>query len=221
MCNPKWDLEEFRSLIAKRHGNNLLSRVEVYLDALNWNVCRANYHANKFDGYWKELFEQNVIRVNSDEFRKTMFYSTYEMESIIQSLHSLGDLLAQVSNVAILGQSCSDEGRVSLEGIIRHLSLSNIARAVRQNLDDFKTCHEFQYINAFCNVVKHRRLIDFDYHMSAVRGGQVSQGLRFKEFEYNNVTHSIKWSNDIKEQYRDVLFRRLNEVGISINNHLT
>lgn len=220
MCNPKWNLEEFRSRIVKRYGNDLLSRIKVYLDALDWKVCRANYHANKFDSYWKQLFEKNVIRINSDEFRKTMYYSAYEMESMIQSLHSLGDLLAQVSNVAILGQSCFDEGSVSLAGIIRHLSSSNIASAVCQNLDDFKTNDEFQYINAFCNVVKHRKLIDFDYHMSAVRGGPVLQGLRFKEFEYNNVTHSIKWSNDIKEQYRDVLFRKLNEVGVSINNSL-
>lgn len=221
MCIPKWDLERFRSLIDSRYGPDLLARVRVYLGTLDWKVCRANYHAQNFDECWKKLFEENVIRINSDEFLKAMDFSAYEMEAMIQSLHSLGDLLAQVSNVAILGQGCLNEGRVDLGAMIRHLSSSNTATAVCQSLGDFQSSCEFQYVTAFCNVVKHRRLIDFDYHLSAVQGGQVLQGLRFKEFEYKSVIHSMKMSNDIKEQYRDVLYCKMNEVGVLINDFLT
>jgi hypothetical protein len=80
--------------------------------------------------------------------------------------------------------------------------------------------NEFIYCEAFCNTIKHRKLIKSEF--KAEYGGDYrnEQGLVFVEFNYRDATYPKTWAKDIIDKYPEEIFRLFIEVGLKVNNFI-
>jgi hypothetical protein len=86
--------------------------------------------------------------------------------------------------------------------------------------DKFYHSGEFRYVRAFCNTIKHRRLvrtksIQFDITGTHGGGGNVFMPFKDKDTDYPSLTVST-----IVNQYRLEIRGFVLNTGASINNHL-
>jgi hypothetical protein len=183
-----------------------------------WKVDRAKYHANKVKGYWNSLMARTVVNSLQQYFTDAMDFSAFEMESMIQVLHSYGDILSQIVNAVFEGSNLEDEDRVSLKRTVGRVP-ENIA--LGSALKGFYESIPYSYVSAFCNVIKHRKLIDFDFgtQMDFVER-QGLHGFRFKDFTYRGKSFPETWFDDISDHYRDDLYEGVRAVGRELNNFL-
>lgn len=78
----------------------------------------------------------------------------------------------------------------------------------------------FKYIEAFCNTIKHRRLIKTDFRAEYGENAKNESGLRFEEFMFKGGTYPQTWGSDILEKYRFHILDLLTEVGLNINKYI-
>jgi len=224
MNQIKWNIKELRGLLINKYGDVILSRFEGYISTIHLKKRKADYHAEKSEKLWKELFNRSAIRFSSRYFRETMDSATTDVEAMVQALHSTGDILAQVVNLAVLGSKGLLEEKVNVNQVLKRMKKQKIALDVQKPLLLFKKSDEFQYISAFCNTIKHRKLLDIKYHTHCdfIKKGvyRIEEGVRFKEFTYRGKTFPVTWSHIIIGEYRAKIYKMLCDVGISINNYL-
>lgn len=221
--NLRWDLNEFRGLFRAKYGDALSPRIESYLFTLEWKVKRAQYHANKVDEYWKTLIEltplsRSLVRTSHSFFLEALYFSAFEMEAMIQTLHSYGDVIAQIVNTAFFGNSLLEEDEVSLKRMLDKVSKS-IPLGV--SLQNFYNSSEYKYVAAFCNIIKHRKLIDVDYYKYRdMVKRDAKEGFRFKDFTYKRDSFKATLFNEITNNYRIALFDSFKFIGVEMNNFL-
>jgi hypothetical protein len=216
----QWDIKKFRSLVKAKYGDSLLSRVETYIITLDWKKKKTQYHADKVDEYWGLLVKKLgwVLSPSHPYFLEAQYCSAFEMEAMIQTLHSLGDLCAQIVNAAVSGVKALNENEVNFKKIFGKISDNNSVKESLQNLSDSP---EYEYFEGFCNTIKHRRLIDVDYCIyTGHRRNEGQTGFRFKDFVYKNKDFKATAFVEIKNNYMNDLFEKFRDVGIALNNYL-
>ena len=218
-----WNLKEYRELIREKYGKDRLSRVEVYNITLDWKIKRAQYHADKVDEYWKDVLKRalrsGMHTVTSRQSNiQIMYFSAFEMEAMIQTLHSLGDVLAQMVNAALPENHRLTENKVNLKSMLSKVPENSRLSVSLQNL---LSSPEYKYIAAFCNTIKHRNLVDVDYYSYRdMIKREEQQGFRFQEFSYNSVSFKATLFDEIKNNYRNDFLDKIRRVGIELNNSL-
>jgi len=93
-----------------------------------------------------------------------------------------------------------------------------IAPNVLTDLNPLLFSNEFNYSEAFCNIIKHRRLIETEYRAEYGGDYRNEEGLVFVEFNYRDITFHKTWAKDIIGKYREEIFRLVDEVGLKIND---
>lgn len=109
----KWSFEELRDL-CRRRG---VPESTIYQTSLEWRWRRADFHAEKAEEIWKELFSTS-FSTGEQRFYEEVFSYEAHAEACIQSLHSMADLLGQIINVVIL-QKRFKEDQVSLKKLAK------------------------------------------------------------------------------------------------------
>jgi len=221
MCKVNWNIEELRKLyIAKVVQKNELL-LEEFLSSTRQKMERANYHAQKAKEAWEEFFKPSVVTIPSSQFDFATNVSVAETEALVYVLNSMADLLAQVVNITLLElvNQSMPEDEVFVYKVLNKLSKFIQYKNVTRALSLFLNSSEFKYINAFCNTMKHRKLLDTDYHLhiNYREKGKIQEGLRFKEFSYKEAPFPITWSVAIQEDYRLKIYDYICDVGININ----
>lgn len=221
MCKINWDIEELRKLYTTKvvRKNELL--LEEFLSSIGQKIDRANYHAQKAKEVWKDFFKPSIVSIPSPEFDSTTNVSVAETEALVNVLNSIADILAQVINITLLelvNQSIPED-EVFAYKVLDKLSKFPQYQNVTKVFSSFLNSSEFKYINAFCNTMKHRKLLDIDYHLhiNYREKGKVQEGLRFKEFNYKGTSFPVTWSVAIQESYRVKIYDCICDVGIEIN----
>ena len=92
----------------------------------------------------------------------------------------------------------------------------DVANSTRQLLDD----KLFNYIEAFCNTIKHRRLIKTDFRAEYGENARNESGLRFEQFIFKGNTYPQTWGSDILKKHRFHLFKLITEIGLNINKYV-
>jgi len=221
MCKINWNTEELRKLYITKvfQKNELL--LEEFLSSIGQKIERANYHSQKAKEAWEEFFKPSVITIPSPQFDSATNVSVAETEALVHVLNSMADILAQVINMTLLelvNQSMPEDEVFAykvLDKLSKFAQYKNVARAFSL----FLNSREFKYINAFCNTMKHRKLLDIDYHLhiNYREKGKIQEGLRFKEFSYKRILFPVTWSAVIQEDYRLKIYDHICDVGSSIN----
>jgi len=223
MEKNSWSVEDLRQKYAqKTQDTELKSRLEEYVNSLAWKQWKSAYHVETANNLWEGLFNSGIVDFGSGKCQKVWFSSSAEIESMIQVVHSMGDIFAQIANVIVLFPKPIDEDCVSLASLINTIRQKNIAGDVLAELLKIKDSNEFQYFEGFCNVIKHRKLIDTDYRFQGIEDGkpQTNHGIRFKNFEYKGKKFDTTFSKTIEEDYRLKIYDLICDAGIKLNNFL-
>ncbi len=185
----KKQLKSLWKLTKERHPG-LFPRMETYILSFYWKTWRIEYHSRIAKKIMHNAFpDHSVMDVTSNYFTKSVEESAAEYEAAFQTMHSLGDILAQIVNLAILRSNAIDEDVVSLPSVLERIKNT---RKVYDPLESFKSSSEFAYISAFCNTIKHRKLLEKKYPTAITSNGDITEGVRFEKFQYNG-----KWYNPI------------------------
>jgi hypothetical protein len=211
----EWDLEELNEL-CKREG---ISDPLIYTWSLQFRVGQAEYHAQEAYRVWDELFRKTFVVGGPDEQRALLACEAH-VEASVYALHSLADILAQVINVVILGGQ-NPEGKVSLKRLIGDLDKHGAADQVAKETNRLLGSEAFGYIDAFCNTIKHRRLVKpVRFQVEYGHDGSREFALQFEAFTYSGKSYPDTWGKDILDRYRLELFELCNNVGVAINDFL-
>jgi hypothetical protein len=128
------------------------------------------------------------------------------------------DMLAQIINVVILRGHLA-ENEVSAQKLVRWLS-NKIPPEILKRLNEFLSGYEFKYVDAFCNTIKHRRLIHSMLRAEYGEGHRNESGIIFFQFRYRKVTYQDTWASDILQKYREAFYEHITCVGLAINKFL-
>jgi len=210
----KWKFSELNKL-CKEKG---IPDAKIYQNSLGWRWKRADYHADMASKVWSDLFKGSFSFVDQRCYEAIFSYEA-QVESCVQALHSQADILAQIINVLILENRLSEDS-VTIKKVVKILEdesiASEIAKSARQLIGD----EIFNYVEAFCNTIKHRRLIKTDFRAEFGENARNESGLRFEEFIFKGNTYPQTWGSDILEKHRYHILDLINEVGFHINAHI-
>lgn len=209
-----WDLEELGKLCSQRG----IPAPTIYQTSLQWRFWRASFHAERAQEVWKELFSQ-TFTLGDETFNRAAFSFEADVEACVQALHSMADILAQIINAVILGGHFQ-EHQVSLWRVTERLEKTGIASQVAGQARKLLGSYEFSYLDAFCNTIKHRRLVFTEFRAEYGGNYRNEAGLLFRAFNYKVASYPETWGKDILEDYRHQLFEHVNNVGLSINDFL-
>ena len=211
-----WNFKELNILSDKKK----LPDTKVYQNTLIWKKQRAYYHAELCEDIWTTLITSSEkITLGGAKWNKAQISTEANVESTAQLLHSMADIMAQIINKVIL--KGKDEENISLGKVLVELQKHNNIKEIVTAIKKLKNSPEFEYINAFVNTIKHRRLLDTTYYM--VRNGSIpnmTKGICFQEFEYKGKKYEKMFANDIIGQYKSRIIDLIIEIGNSINDYL-
>lgn len=210
-----WDFIELKRLCQERS----ISDARVYRIALVWRKNRADYHAEMAKQIWSDLFKES-FSLGDQRFNEAVFIYEAHVESCVFSLHAMADILAQIINVIVLRDQFK-EGFVVIERVIQEMRKKHIALEVADKAKNLLRDNTFQYIGAFCNTIKHRRLLQSNFQAEYGEKARNESGLKFEAFQYKGHSFHQEWGSDIIGQYRSHLLSLITEIGLSINRYVS
>jgi hypothetical protein len=198
---PPWNLEETRNHVAHSYGDAQLYVVRKCLESI---IDRQRYAAYHFQEYHRLLSEHIDDRLTSKSIYEITLpfeqkqYAEYNLcltrvsaniVACVQSMHSLGDILAHVVYFALcmnIGQSKLKEQDVSLSTVIRLLKQDQVFVELTTILDGILRHPEFIYLNALVDHSKHRSIIDTVLSVDPPAEGRPPYTLLFEAFTYRD-----------------------------------
>jgi len=168
-------------------------KLEEIFRAIDFKKRRTEYHAKTARERYDTIFQKSIVHIKNhiDDLNNVAF----EVEAMIDTLNTLPDICAQLVNLVILSSLLSKKS----------VSIYKVRDNIPNNLSDLKNTiikwiesKEFRYIRGFCNISKHRSLIDRDYftHIN-YRNKSTKRGIRFYAFKYDGVSYPEKMMNEL------------------------
>jgi hypothetical protein len=211
----KWSFEELNRLCNEK----AIPHAEAYQNALAWRWKRADYHAEIASEVWSNLYKESFSFFDQ-RCNEAIFSYEAQVESCLLALHSLGDILSQIINVLVLSSKFRED-LVSIKKVIDIMEKKSvapdIARSARRLTDD----EVFNYIEAFCNTIKHRRLIKTNFRAEYGKNTRNESGLLFEGFVFKGNIYPETWGSEILQKYRFRMLDLITEVGLSINKYVS
>ena len=206
----EWSFTELRAYCVK------LGRPDPdnFIEALHWRLLRAKFHANAAQEVWLRLTAQHFA-IDGDVQRKAQFEYEAYVEACLLSLHAKADVLGQLINLAVLSNAISQD-KVTLNAVRKQLAQTLPSDPILEQINGLCNSVEFRYITAFCNTIKHQRLIVTTYELDNERE---RDGFLFTQFVYNNHVFEARWGHDILD-FPSAIQSHIISAGIVINSHL-
>ena len=216
----KWNMTRWKfsalNELCKAKG---IPDAKLYQTSLNRRWKRAEYHAETAARIWSNHFKGS-FSIPDEQNDKPFFSYEAQVESCAQSLHALADILAQIINMVVLrGKRKEDD--VSIKAILKTMQKEDIAEDVVTQVNKLLSDDAFRYIEAFCNTIKHRRLIRTNFRAEHGETTRNENGLIFEEFTFKGNVYPQTWGSDILEQYRVRVFKLITNIGLSINAYVS
>jgi uncharacterized protein (DUF2336 family) len=159
-----WSFDELRELCRKKGiSEEVISRFSNFATSLDWRYHRAKFHAEQAHTIWENLLSQSFT-FGDEKYSEAEFSYEAFVEACVQSLHSMADILGQIINIVILQEHLSEDD-VFIKKVAARMESTGVATIVLTELRKLLISNEFSYIEAFCNTIKHRRLIKTEYRI--------------------------------------------------------
>ncbi len=211
----RWKFSELNDL-CKLKG---IPDAKQYQEDLNWRWKRSEYHAETAKDIWTEHFNGS-FSIPDEKNDKPFFSYEAQVEACAQSLHALADILAQIINVVVLNVKHREDD-VSLKTILKAMQKEGIAGVVVTEINNLLIDDAFLYIEAFCNTIKHRRLIRTNFRAEYGGASRNECGLIFEEFKFKGKIYPQIWGSDILDKFRIRVFELITNIGLSINAYVS
>lgn len=192
-----------------------------YLDTFYWKKKGYLFLKERLDEAFEKLISPYEFGIDQQRFIEKYMephllgFETY-VESGLQVLHSMLDILCQIVNQLVVSPNPLEESSVRFSNIINQLG-DDEKTPIKQSLENLKNSDEFKYIEAFVNTIKHRKLLKLQYKMNPSEGDE----LKVKEFHRNGLTFNSKLVGDITDSYANHLYALSDEVFEAIIKYLT
>lgn len=229
-----WKYVQLRSFCKKKILNFDENRLDRYWEALSWKVSKAEYHIYNYKNILKECESykksKSVLRGSDRELKKYLYSALMEVESVIETLNSLFDILAQIINLIVLDSAFS-EHEVNFSKVVQKIKDSEVKRRKKSlifkqiakfDFIDYGFSNAFEYVHDFCNMIKHRSLIPASNSLliDFTNRGKLTQGIHFVMFCYNRRKHPKMWADDIIDKYSFGILDIISNFGKAINIYL-
>jgi hypothetical protein len=193
-----WNFQELKDLC---EGKNRAYPYE-YIESLYWKRQLAEIHAEEAKRVWKELFDSPPFSIGDEKYSKAHLIYAANIECCAHCLHSMVDLLMQIINSTVLNGEYK-EGDVKFWDIYNSIKNKDneIYRKIRNPLDLLVKDEAFNYLSAFNNINKHRKLIKSDFHAEYGENCRNEHDIVFREFTYNSKEYPRTWGGDIIEDF--------------------
>ena len=213
----KWDFIKLNKLCRTKE----LPDSKIYQKALVWKREIALFHSGQSAIVWDKLFfAHQKLKVGDKKWWNTYLASEAHVIAAAQASHSMADILGQIINQVLLCGTLPED-RVTLNNVLCKINEEAIAPDIFYKITGFKNSTEFKYIDAFVNTIKHRRVLDTNYHAEYGADKRNDQGILFEKFIYKNNNFPTTWAKDIVGPYRVKIFKDICTIGNSINSYLS
>jgi hypothetical protein len=91
-------------------------------------------------------------------------------------------------------------------------------KRIEDSRNELHDSDEFSYISAFCNTIKHRRLIDFKAHSENILIQEMKPKVDL--FDYKNKNYPAKLGSEIFEKYSIQIYRLIIIVALNLDEYL-
>lgn len=230
MNDKVWKLQEIPEVCPEY----IVDEAEVYVKAMQNKSDRIKFLVERLSKL--EKTQPN----NRQEFSLLQLEVVIYIESIATNLHSLADVFAHVINVIVLKplQSSSDNDHLSSKKICsRKISIGTVNKELKKfssldevrggyiktitdGIDELLSLSEFKYIASFVNTIKHRNLVETDFHSHSQDGKWIYRGFRLDPFVYDNIHYDQRSCETIVMEYREKVMDKIFDIGNNINNYL-
>ncbi|WP_372947817.1 hypothetical protein [Mariniphaga sp.] len=230
-----WKPSELRDKVNNRYGEKQVQLFEPAMSSFSWKLLIANYHADEHGKIIKRLLRRQTgsknerllkiaLNFGSNELVQKnnidLFTAEANLIAFAQTLHSMADILAHIIYYSLSEDSFIpvDEDRISLRYILEKLKDLPEFSPLKAEIENLINLSSFQYLNAYVNTVKHRRLISSNLFTSLI--DKKSFGFKIMAFEYRNMSYNEKNSKDFIEKDRKSIQDAFNKIGNEISNCL-
>lgn len=207
----EWSFEELRRMCKQKN----IPESTIYQNSLEWRWRRADFHAENASNIWTELFSSPFSSADQ-RFKKAVFSYEAHVEACVQALHSMVDILAQIINAVIL-ENHYQEHQVKAKELTKFMKKNEKAPQVMDCMRALLDSAEFRYLDAFCNTIKHRRLIPGKFRAEYGDHYRNESGIKFLKFNYRNKIVPETWASYILDEYRQQIKQLITDVGLNIN----
>lgn len=209
-----WDIKELEKLC---HDKSRVFPVDL-LNSLQWKKYQAELHAEEADRIWNGLLKE-ALKTEFDEenyFKAKYLYAAH-VECCAYCLRSMIDVLMQIINLTILNSRLAED-KVSVWNIRDEMQSDPAYGKIYTPLAALSKDPSFDYLNAFCNANKHRKLLKSFYKVEGGGGSKRNEaGIVFENFNYKQKGYPEKWGIDFIEKDRIQLISLIMSIGASIN----
>lgn len=225
-----WKTTEFASLVSSRHGADHMENSGVAHESVGWKALMADYHAGETAKLELEhspnsvaaahnIFLSAANRPEAGPYRIARFAAEAHLIACAQSLHSLGDIMANVVFTASgLPTDRLNKRDRSLHRIVKVLDEEAGMEQIVQPLHKLHQSPDFHYVRAFVNITKHRSLVDIYSHVSFKP--EPRQGLMIEAFDYDGEPFEKRWASELYLESRVEIVRAVVATGIAVNRWL-
>ncbi len=210
----EWNVQQLKDL-CRENGREYPS---VFIESLSWRRMQAEIHAEEANRIWKELF-QGSFTLGDERFSKTYFLYAAHVECCAHCLQSMIDLLMQITNLTVL-KGKYPEKEVNIWNILKTMKDDNIYEKMRISLKSFVIDGSFQYLNSFCNTIKHRKLLKSNFRAEYGDDNRNESGVVYEKFCFDNKEYPEMWGSDIIDTHKKQIISLIISAGQSINEFM-
>lgn len=215
-----WKVKEFKERVAAISGIEVAESLSEVCTSADWKIAIANYHiaearsrfSDFFDGTGNKMVQVFKYISGTDDRAQQFNVARVEHEAHLiaaaQAVHSIADIIAQVIDVLGFFSPFGRE-KVSFWRVLERLPETELKVA----MTEVSRCKEFEYLNAFVNVTKHRSIVFSRYVADLSEPSAFKHGVKYKSFSYGGREFDAKWSEDFVGEMQEVV-RRLILIGI-------
>ncbi len=178
-----------------------MSSYETYRESLNFRLGCAKYHYDIVENLSKQSNVEDMQVPISAEFIAMML-----------ALQSSLDILAQCINYAT--RPDCHEGKISFQRLYEKLNELNLEPDIKEGIKCLYD--ETRYLNAFCNVSKHRKMIKISDQCAFIAPWQPVQYLVIEGFEYHNQEFKQKDLINVTKDTFHLLHDKLKDIILLI-----
>lgn len=230
-----WDAEETRKLVLTLYGPDQLEVVRQCINSIVDRQRYARFHFQEAKAILNAYFDirlesktaLEIVLLGNEEERDEFEYCQTKIGAhiigFVQSMHSLGDILA---NTIYFSLGCNflfpslAKSNITLHAtqvfLSKKVEFADLSAIMKSILDN----EEFKYLAALANHSKHRSLIKPTLWFDTTGKAQDPYTLRFKGFKYKGKNYPDRLVLPFLENEYSHLSKTVIEMGNALNTVL-
>lgn len=238
-----WGIKKLEDTVRLKYGDDIANSLRAPLQSFGWKMALFCYHSDESKNVLQNAVDDRDIAPNIQDrgvmavylqllsaandpkaikFKTARFCSEAHIIAAAQALHSAIDIIGcaifWALNLNELDSSFTIQD-VSLKNVNKFLKERKDVsyRKITTTIDKLLGSHQFAYLNAYVNTVKHRSLVQTNFSIDFKP--DLKFGLKIVAFQYDAKQQFKEiWSERFLKDGRDIQ-KKLLTIGNTINDY--